>query len=320
LSGRQKFGRTLTAVFCCTPFQAVLLKRVLSEERVGRYNLVYIAQRYSEEDRAYFEERAKPADHAQFILVRQARFDIFSHIATYLAIDNTIKSGEYNKIILSSFDMLALRRFVAKRPKAEIVTFDDGSANINLRSDFVLPRNPRREAVYAWLFGATTIRSFIRCVARHYSIYPNFTNLMPESITRYVELFPVRAGGVERTTEAVVFVGPIDLHGGYPTAYVERLKSYLSRIRFDYYVRHPREETTPIAGVPLLDKKGRIAEDAIFELGEDRRLTIVGGFSSVLLNVDGKFAKKIMLLNADSDEDRYLATLGEKAGCEIVFL
>ena len=312
-------GRALTAAFCCTPFQAVLLKQVLREERVGRYRLAYLALRDSEEDRLYFRETAARAEHAQFIKARRSRPDILNHVAFYLAIDDKLKSGDYDKIILASFDSLALRRFVAKHRKAEVVTFDDGSANVNWRSDYVAPRHRRRESVYAALFGAPTTRSFMGLVARHYSIYPNFANIMPKEIVRYVDLFPAPAAGTDRAAEMTIFIGqPVE--GANAAARVERIRKYVSGMKLDYYVRHPREEAPLIAGAPLLDKKGRIAEEAIFELGKERRLTIVGGFSSVLLNVAPHLAKKVMLLNGDSEKDRYLATLGEKAGCEVVFL
>lgn len=305
--------------FCCTPFQAVLLKRVLCEERVGRFDLVHFAQRNSEEDRHYFKECAGLARRAQFIEVRRTRFSIFSHIASYLAIDEMFKSSQYDKLILASFDSLALRRFAAKHRKAEVVGFDDGSANVNWRSEYVVQRHRRREDVYAALFGARTMSSFMRNVARHYSIYPGFTNIMPREIVRYVELFAAPADVDGRAPDTTIFIGQPVL-GPSQARRAERIQKYVAGMNLDYYVQHPREEAPLVAGVPLLEKRGRIAEEAIFELGRNRRLTIVGGFSSVLLNVAPSFAKKVMVLDGDSKECRYLAKLGEQAGCEVVLV
>jgi hypothetical protein len=297
----------------------VLLKQVLREERVGRFDLVYFAQRNSEEDRHYFKEYVGRARCTQFIEVRRARFSIFSHIASYLAIADRFKSSEYDKIILASIDSLALRRFVAKHRNAEVVTFDDGSANVNLRSRYLVLQHRRRERVYAALFGAPTTQSFRRLVARHYSIYPGFANIMPREIVRYLGLFPTAVAGGGRAKEVTIFIGqPVD--SASDAARAERIKAYVAGMKLDFYVQHPREESPLIAGAPLLDKKGRVAEEAIFELGKDHRVTILGGFSSVLLNIAPKFARKVMILNGDSGNDHYLATLGKRAGCEVIFL
>jgi len=309
-------GHELSAVFCCTPFQAVLLNQVLEHEAVTRFHLVYMSLRDSEENYYYFHELAKRAEEAQFIGVRRMKFDIFTHVASYLDINQKFRSSRYDKIILSSFDKLALRRFVAKHPDSQIVTFDDGSGNVNLQSSLVFRRNPRREDIYATICGAPTHQSFINIVTKHYSIYPMFTNIMPIDLIKFVDLFSAPAHFGVAAPEISLFIGqPIE-----GASKIRKMKEYISTIRPDYYVLHPREESPLVDGIALLEKKGKIAEEAIFELSRDRQLTVIGGFSSVLLNVSTRLAKKVMVLDGRDSTDRYLATLGEKAGCEIVFL
>ena len=312
-------GKTLAMAFCCTPFQAVLLKRVLRDERVDKFHLFYIASRNSEEDESNFREIAKGAERVEYVVMPQARFDIVGQMRLYAQIEKAAQASCYDKILLANFDKLALRRFVGKRSSAEVVTFDDGSGNVNLHSQLATPIHPRREAVYAALLNALTTSAFPKRVNRHYSIYRGFVNIMPRAVVTYVDIFSPPVAKAEGAAELMIFIGqPID--GASETGRVERIKRYLAGMKIDFYIKHPRETIPLMPEVPLLNKKGRIAEEAIFELGRDRRLTIIGGFSSVLLNVAPRFATKVMILNAESALDRYLATLGEKVGCKVVFV
>lgn len=309
-------------VLCCTPFQAVLVKEVLRHEQVDNYNLIYLALNNSDEDKFYYRVLARKAKRSQYICARETRYDILRHILVCNEIDKDMARG-VDLIALSSFDSLAFRQTVCQSPGADIITFDDGSGYINQRSDLSVPRHPLREGIYGWLLGARTRDNFKKRVSRHYSIYPGLTNIMPSAIIRYINLFPDtldnKISREESGVGTTVFIGQ-PLRDDVAAAYVDGLKTYLSSLKLDYYMRHPRESEPLIRDVPLLEKDGRIAEEVIFELAKRQRLTIISGFSSVLLNVSANIAEKVMILDRKNDKDVSLANLGASTGCKILFI
>ena len=309
-----------TLIMCRTPFQAAFLKRIIPLECASRYDLIYFTQDNAEEDVTYFRELAVSAELASYVYVKRQRFDILNHFKFFFGIDNNIRKNNYSKVILSSFDNLSMRRLATKSAASEIITFDDGAGYISNVSAFVIAKHHFREAVYAALFQASTRHSFIKRVARHYSIYPGFVNIMPADIVRYISFFPSVRSFDARTSRGIkIFVGG-PFEEIYDGSHIANLKDYVKDIKLDYYLKHPRESIPIIADTPVLRKGGKIAEDVIFKVGIERRITLMGAFSSVLLNVPADFADKIMVLEANNKRDRYLAELGERAGCTVVFI
>ena len=106
----------------------------------------------------------------------------------------------------------------------------------------------------------------------------------------------------------------------YDKKFQEKLRCYLLGVKFDYYVKHPRETVPLFDTVPILDKKGRVAEEAIFAACNDSRPEIWGAFSTVLININSGIANKIMILEGDSEDSTGWGKIAEKAGCKVVLL
>jgi len=308
-----------TLLLCRTPFQAVVLRRVIKDEDVGNYDLVYFTQNDAEEDRHYFKELSVSANRVQYVYIRPQKFDIANHIMFYLAVSKEIRRKKYGAVILSSFDNIAIRRLSTKYDFSEIITFDEGSGYINKYSEYIMAKNPVREAVYAFSFAGCARTEFIARVARHYSIYRGLENIMPQKIVRYIDLFPSGEKSEPYQPAISLFIGqPFDEY--HDCDYIKNLKRYILNLSIDYYVKHPREKAPLVGCIPLLSKGGRIAEDAIFEMSKGRRLVIFGAFSTVLLNVGSEVAEKVMILRRGVEQDHYLAELGKRTGCRIVFV
>lgn len=309
-----------TLVLCRTPFQAVMLKAVLKKEGVDTYNLVYFTQDDSEEDRSYYKELTLRAEQAQYIYIKKQRYDIFNHIGLYWKISHRIKNQSYGRVMLSSFDNIALRKLAVRSKKARMVTFDDGTGHINKKSIYVSEELSRRMSLYEWGFGIPNRGEFIRRVCCHYSAYPDFENVMPQKIITYIDLFAESQHySLEEMPGPVFFVG--QPYSEYLSEQeIGALKNFIREREIDFYVKHPRESNPLFTDIPLLPKGGMIAEEAIFIASSGKRPVIYGGFSSVLFNISPTHADKVMLLRKNVAEDEYRAELGEKAGCKIEYI
>ncbi len=306
-------------ILCRTPFQSVIIQRLLHIERVNTYDLVYFTQNNSEEDRYYFGQISTQARFAQYIFIGPHRFDIVNHIHLYYSINRRVKTAHYDSVALSSFDNMAFLKVALRNSNCRIITFDDGTGYINKLSSYVDDTKSRRKAMYKSLARLPTNSEFIKLVDAHYSVYRNHDNIMPKGVIRYVDIFTKLGSENKDVASRRFFIGqPFAEYND--DDYVSKLKAYIRGIKVDFYVMHPRESMPVIDGVPILPKLGRIAEEAIVLASGGGRPMIFGAFSSVLINISADIADKVMILRSNVDVDLYYAELGTKAGCQIVFV
>jgi len=308
-----------TLALCRTPFQAVLLKQVLKKECAGSYDLVYLTQNDSPEDRHYFSELSSDAARSQYLYLDRYRFDVLNHVVAFLKIEPGIRSRCYSRVLVSSIDHLGFRKIAWKARNAEIVSFDDGTGHVNQEARYFLAAAEGRGRFYEVVFRVPSRIDFVKKIVRHYSIYPGYEHLMPSKILRYVELFDTYPDCTSSGGEVSFFIGQ-PFTEAYDNGYGKALASFVQQEKIDYYVQHPREITLINRNIKLLDKLGCIAEEAIIRATQGKKAVIYGGFSSVLINLPASKAVKVMLLSSSDPRHRHYAELGEKAGCRVVFL
>lgn len=301
-------------VLCRTPFQALLLKVVLTEENVADYHLVYLTQDDSQEDLFYYNKLSENASQACYLYQQKKKFDIFNHIEIYRKIFFMNTAPEYHKIFISSISSLALRKVAAHYKEAEIISFDDGSGHVNNHTLIAGRRPGIRTRVYEKLFCVPTVEKFKCQIHRHYSVYPHLDHVMPRDIIRYVDPFGSLKSLRSKGAGPTFFIGQ-----PYPTNYpFDKLMVFLREQKIDYYVKHPQESRPIVTDIPLLEKNGKIAEEAIFEASQGGKPRIIGGFSSVLLNIPHDQAEKIMFLVKDDIAAKHYSELAAQAGCKVV--
>jgi beta-galactosamide-alpha-2,3-sialyltransferase len=306
-------------VLCRTPFQAIMVGAIIKEENISAYDVVYFTQNDAEEDIFYFNLLSKQAEVAQYIFITPQRFDVTNYIKLYFNINALIKNARYAKIYISSIDNLVFRNLAERNRGAQFISFDDGTINLMMSSPYL-----RESGVKAFLrrllFRVQSIKRFISRIDLHYSAYRDFDNIMPKEIIRFVDVFGDRLVSMKNCDRKKTFFIGQPLDEFYDKKCQQKLRRYLRGYKFDYYVKHPRETVPLLDAIPILDKKGRVAEEAIFEACSGSRPEIWGTFSTVLINIDFGIADKIMILETDSKDATEWGKIAEKAGCKVVFL
>lgn len=308
-----------TLLLCRTPFQAVMLCEVLKSEATLDYNLIYLTQDNSEEDVHYYNELSDAANHAQYLYVKHHRYDILNHIQSYRMIRDDIKCTDYNTIMIASINNLALRKMAIMSRRANIISFDDGLAHVVKNSMYLEEKPNSRMRLYEMLFHVPTMREFRGRIGLHYSMYPGFKHIFPRKVIRYIDPFNSYQTKDEHERGKTFFIGQ-PFSEIFDDSSILKIKKYIRQNNIDYYVRHPREPQPLVMDIPLLNKGGRIAEEAIFKVSNGKRPQIYGGFSTVLINISPDYADKVMLLRRNVPEDEYFAELGKRAGCKIEYI
>ena len=301
-----------------TPFQAWLVERVLEAEKVATYDLLYFTQNDSTEDRFYYGRLAENARAARFVFVERQARDLLNHFRLALRAWPFLRGKQYDMTMLASIDSYVLNAIASRNAAGELVTFDDGTANFNREGVYFREAPSRKARLYRQGFRASSINSIKARITRHYTIHADLENIVGGdrlfSITgwRYTKL---EADSNQRPK--VFFIGAPFKETLDPEQ-IKLLETHALQIGINVYVRHPREREPLSLGVPLLNKHGRIAEEAILDNAAGRPIVLVGFLSSVMFNLAFCADRRIVLVPRGSERHAYLIELARQSGCEIV--
>ena len=149
---------TSALVLCRTPFQARLIDKVLCEERVDHFNLLYFTQQNSPEDRHYFAALSRRSAHAELVHVPPERFDLLNYIRLRLHAGSLMRDLHCEIVILASIDNFVFNAIARRQRGAELVTVDDGLGNIVASGSYRKTLFGGRGDAYRWMFGASSLR------------------------------------------------------------------------------------------------------------------------------------------------------------------
>lgn len=299
-----------------TPFQAWLAQKVLEKEQIKSLDVIYFTQNDSEEDQYYYEQLSLISKKSDYIYVRPRRFDIFSQII-FLLKTRGYSSKYYDTVMYASINALVPNFLINKHKKAKLITFDDGLANIVTNGIFSNEVS-RRSNIYRILIGSPTLKTIKKRITRHYTVYAKNKNIVENE-----RLFFLK--GWENTTNnksddiKTYFIGA-PFEEVMSAAQILRLENFVKTQYIDAYVAHPRERNMLDIGVPILSKHGRIAEDAIIADAGDKRIRLVGWFSSVMLNLESFCESRIVLFPRDGVGSNELYELSKKSGCTPILI
>ena len=312
-----------TVLFLCrTPLQARICLKIIETENIQKADVFYYTQHDSESDRLYYSRLQQVGGHTQYVHLSNDRYGVINYIIAYFLADKRFKKLQYKSIYLASIDAMLFRAFLKIHNGAHVFTFDDGTSNIVRNCAISYHVEDRgRTAIIRRLARMQTRRQIKDKSLRHYSIYKEFENICPPERTVHLDIFPPSPVAVDCTQEMRFFIGqPFEEY--LNEAQIRRLQAFLKIQKFDYYIKHPRENRPAQAGIPFLDKEGELAETAIMAASAGAVPHIYAGFSTVLFNIPSENARKFYLHFPDKDDDetREMLEFALKAGCHVIEL
>lgn len=304
-----------------TPLQAWIAEQVLRDEEVSNYDLVYFTQNDASEDRHYFDRLSTKADNAQYCFASKRRFDIFYHLDFRRQAKSWYHDQGHDLTMLASLDAHVVNAISNRQMTSELVTFDDGLANITLSDPYHVDRIPWRTRLYRKLLGASDLASIKNRIARHYTLYAQFENIVEPSRLKTLQGWSRDQGVLNHSVGATktYFLGQ-PLEEVMSDEDIKTFENYVKTLGIDVYVRHPREASFLDIGAPYLDKAGAIAEDAIVRDAGNCQVHVIGWFSTALFNLGAVVQRRTVLLMPGHPESSRMADMARKVGCEVVFL
>ena len=302
-----------------TPFQAWVFKKIIIAEQLSQFDFLYFSQDLSEEDYFYFRQIARKSRRSKFIYEPRHKFSILNNIKFFIKGKKFIKDRTYHTVFISSIDSFSINALAYKSKFDKLVTFDDGAANIDKRGTYFNDFSCFRSVFYMKILGAKQINTIRSRIDRHYSIYQNIENIVEnEKVISVKGWSKDEANSLIGTKKTYFIGGPFE--ESLNKNQITRLENYLKKIHIDKYVKHPRERTPLAIGVSFLEKKGRIAEDAIVSDADGKSIVLVGYLSSVLFNLSSYASRTILLVPEASDENNDLLEIATQLGCEVIVI
>lgn len=306
---------------CATPLQASIARAIALKLRSSDYDVIYSTRYDSPTDRRYADLLGKGSSSLSYLAGTPGRINIARQGRRLWSARGFLKRDIYNRIFLASLESRFFQIIAWCNPSAQIVTFDDGAANILSHSRL---RNPGTRSS-EFLFSKAGAKALRARIASHFSIYPGFPNIVDERLVQYVDLrssFHSEGFGRRDETESFFIGQPYEdaiASGTLDNYGVRLIEKWLRETPPDHYLQHPRE-LNPLMSANDVERSDLMAEERLFLLSNGRRPIIYSWFSSVLFNIRPEQADKYYLsvgIGAKEEERRFLA---KKAGCRIVNL
>lgn len=304
---------------CATPLQAKIALKIISEQCVESFDVLYFTFSNSNEELNYYTMLSRNSKFSSYVHIRK-KCRGFNSISTLLKIpfiNNEIYNKKYSEIYLASIDNFIFLSILKNNPSAKIIGFDDGTANITPSSSYYNFKKSRKFKLVSLFFRFPTPDDIRFKMDKYFSIYPGFDNYVDKNKIVYISVFD--SGDSSVNTEEIVtfFIGqPFSEY--LDSKNIDKIKEWLMNQKIDYYVAHPREVVPIISNIPLLNKKGMLAEDAIYEKSSGRLIRIISLYSTVLFNIDCGSADKIYLSVVDSKGESERLQLISKTGSKVV--
>lgn len=302
-----------------TPFQAFLATKIIKVENIKSYDLIYFTQNDSEEDKYYYKLLSEKSSTSNYYYLKLQKPSILSSILFKLITRKWYSNKKYYSILCSSIDALFITSLIKHYSEAQLITFDDGTANINTESSYFKERNNLRLKVYRHLLNSLTLNEIKSRINRHYTVYNDMQNIVPQNKIKPLSDILSIDSKKEESHSTTYFIGS-PFEEDMTQRQITRLASFVRNLEIDFYVKHPREKQKLGINAPDLNKSGKIAEEAILESAYDTNIVLIGGFSSVLFNMGDLCQKRIVILAKDSEITEKLAKLSKSAGCEVVLV
>lgn len=303
-------------VLVASPLQAELAQRLLEAEKVIDFDVLYFSSADSLEDRNYFERIARSAAAAHYFHLPN-----FSWLAQIVLAFWRIRRAQVRRIysfaVLASLTSIPITTLAFKRAPI-FLTFDDGLGNYNSASRMHRDSTGWRARGYRTVFKCPPLSVLKEKIARHYTVHPNLPNIVEHDRVRALPGWTRgRLSSSRGTTPKTYFIGSIIDEFFNPE--LGRLGEILSNYSLDFYVAHTRESQPLDLGVPLLDKRGLIAEEAILNDAAGRPFHLIGWPSTVFFNLS--FSEKRTLIFPKAATGLIpIADLAKKSGCEVLYI
>ncbi|OFV45934.1 MULTISPECIES: glycosyltransferase family 52 [Oligella] len=277
---------------CTTPLQSLIAEKIISHEGLDKSDciLIYIALTDNNKNYYYFSKLSNGMYLGDYIKTNRS-------LATVTHLRKILKNKKFN-VYIGSIDDTLVHYVLSFVDCQELVTFDDGTANIFINSTFFtgvergIFRGFILKVVNYILGNRFTLEKVKSKLKKHYTIYPEFQNVVDRTET--LQLLDFKKNNRATHGEINIFLGTMyeDVVNKKSNADLlwEKVRNFIENSNVEWiYIPHPRDQRK--INIESIEDSLLIAEEQIYSLREKYKQINLYGFASSaqfnLLNIPG---------------------------------
>lgn len=286
----------MNLIICCTPLQVLIAEKIIDMNPEKQFFGVML---HTVENKKfdYYKQRLQAKTDGFFSMVQHNdRWNLLKEIVQLKA---RFSGKQFDTVYFANFPELHIQFLLSAIEFKQLNTFDDGTVNIVKHSHFLNddPDTLVRKFINKVLgnkYSTATLRSLS---AQHYTIYPDFPNIMPNTVA--VNLMDNSIAVSESSESVNILLGQPVYNDNSQN--IELAKKAIKQFNIHYYLPHPREKYQ-VEQVKYIDTP-LILEDYIAQEFSDRKCCVYTYCSSAILNIMNKSPNvEVVALRVESDD------------------
>lgn len=286
----------MNLIICCTPLQVLIAEKIIDMNPEKQFFGVML---HTVENKKfdYYKQRLQAKTNGFFSMVQHNdRWNLLKEIVQLKA---RFSGKQFDTVYFANFPELHIQFLLSAIEFKQLNTFDDGTVNIVKHSHFLNddPDTLVRKFINKVLgnkYSTATLRSLS---AQHYTIYPDFPNIMPNTVA--VNLMDNSIAVSESSESVNILLGQPVYNDNSQN--IELAKKAIKQFNIHYYLPHPREKYQ-VEQVKYIDTP-LILEDYIAQEFSDRKCCVYTYCSSAILNIMNKSPNvEVVALRVESDD------------------
>lgn len=286
----------MNLIICCTPLQVLIAEKIIDMNPEKQFFGVML---HTVENKKfdYYKQRLQAKTDGFFSMVQHNdRWNLLKEIVQLKA---RFSGKQFDTVYFANFPELHIQFLLSAIEFKQLNTFDDGTVNIVKHSHFLNddPDTLVRKFINKVLgnkYSTATLRSLS---AQHYTIYPDFPNIMPNTVA--VNLMDNSIAVSESSESVNILLGQPVYNDNSQN--IELAQKAIKQFNIHYYLPHPREKYQ-VEQVEYIDTP-LILEDYIAQEFSDRKCCVYTYCSSAILNIMNKSPNvEVVALRVESDD------------------
>lgn len=286
----------MNLIICCTPLQVLIAEKIIDMNPEKQFFGVML---HTVENKKfdYYKQRLQAKTDGFFSMVQHNdRWNLLKEIVQLKA---RFSGKQFDTVYFANFPELHIQFLLSAIEFKQLNTFDDGTVNIVKHSHFLNddPDTLVRKFINKVLgnkYSTATLRSLS---AQHYTIYPDFPNIMPNTVA--VNLIDNSIAVSESSESVNILLGQPVYNDNSQN--IELAQKAIKQFNIHYYLPHPREKYQ-VEQVKYIDTP-LILEDYIAQEFSERKCCVYTYCSSAILNIMNKSPNvEVVALRVESDD------------------
>lgn len=280
----------MNLIIAFTPLQILIALKIIERHPNEDFYGVVFAKEKHTKILTYAKKLENACKYFQFIPVSEKLGSLAGNIDILRWLFYGLKIPQADNLYLCNLDWYIIRLLLPRQHKANLITFDDGTANLQGR---IINSSENQGTFFRYIckfFRIPSAQKLLKRQIKHYSIYQFPNNMGP---SEYLPLFtPAQENDVRAINEKEIILLGQPIYEMQGEKALEKNIALTERVIKDYHITkyfpHPREDYH-ISGVEYIDIPLIIEDYLIQELKEhpERKYIIYSYCSTAALNLQG---------------------------------